>query len=64
MSETNVCGVVLPQEVARKARVVAAMEGKSRSKLMRDLLEKYLRSYSDVELELKEQKGELDDGSN
>ncbi len=45
MSKSNVYGVVLPREVAREARVVAAMEGKSRSRLMRDLLEKYLKSY-------------------
>jgi metal-responsive CopG/Arc/MetJ family transcriptional regulator len=44
-SETGVYGVVLPKEIAEKARVVAAIEGKSRSRLMRDLLEDYLKNY-------------------
>ena len=42
MSETQVYGVVLPVLLARKARVIAAMEGKSRSMLMRELLVNYL----------------------
>ena len=45
MSENQVYGVVLPPETAHKARVVAALEGKSRSQLIRDLLENYLRGY-------------------
>ena len=42
--ETKIFGVVLPIDVAQKARIVAAQEGKSRSRLMRDLLENYLKS--------------------
>jgi predicted DNA-binding protein len=42
MAQNQVYGVVLPTEIARRARILAAMEGKSRSKLMRDLLESYL----------------------
>ena len=61
MSNSNVFGVVLPRELARKARVVAAMQGKSRSRLMRDLLEKYLKSYSSPEFENQQQKGKKDD---
>jgi hypothetical protein len=44
MSRNSVYGVVLPFEIAQKARVVDAIQGMSRSKLMRDLLEKYLKS--------------------
>lgn len=61
MSKSGVYGVVLPREVAREARVVAAMEGKSRSKLMRDLLEKYLKSYPGGKIILKSQNG-VEDG--
>ena len=42
MAQNQVYGVVLPTEIARRARILAAMEGKSRSKLMRDLLVNYL----------------------
>ncbi len=42
MGETQIFGVVLPVEIARRARILAAMEGKSRSRLIRDLLESYL----------------------
>jgi metal-responsive CopG/Arc/MetJ family transcriptional regulator len=35
-------GVVLPPDVASQARIVAAMQGKSRSSLMRELLIEYL----------------------
>ena len=41
-ASTQICGVVLPHDVAKEARIVAAMEGKSRSQLMRDLLLDYL----------------------
>ena len=57
MSKSNVYGVVLPSEIARKARIVAALEGKSRSKLMRDLLEKYLNKYPRVGLIFENQCG-------
>ena len=57
MSKSNVYGVVLPSEIARKARIVAALEGKSRSKLMRDLLEKYLQKYPRVGLNFENQSG-------
>ena len=63
MSKSNVYGVVLPLDIAKKARVVAAMEGKSRSRLMRDLLEKYLKSYSGSEFEIEKRYGERDDRS-
>ena len=43
--ETGIFGTVLPRDLARKASVVAAMEGKSRSSLMRELLEEYLNNY-------------------
>ena len=46
MKKTKICGVVLPDDVAHEARVVAAKEGKSRSKLMRDLLIEYLDEYN------------------
>lgn len=55
MSKSSVYGVVLPSEIARKARIVAALEGKSRSKLMRDLLEKYLKKYPRVGLNIESQ---------
>jgi metal-responsive CopG/Arc/MetJ family transcriptional regulator len=44
MSNNQIYGVVLPVEIAQRARVVAAMQGTSRSRLMRDLLEKYLET--------------------
>ena len=45
MAQTQICGVVLPIGVAHHARIVAAKLGKSRSKLMRDLLVEYLKQY-------------------
>ncbi len=42
MHKNNVYGVVLSKEIAAKARVIAAMQGMSRSKLIRILLENYL----------------------
>ena len=42
MSKTQIYGVVLPVEIAQKARLVAASHGLSRSGLMRRLLENYL----------------------
>lgn len=45
MIDTQVYGVVLPLKLAYKARVVAAIEGKSRSKLIRELLENYLECF-------------------
>jgi hypothetical protein len=44
LSKNSVYGVVLSFEIAQKARVVAAMQGMSRSKLMRGLLEDYLKT--------------------
>ena len=41
-TQTQIYGVVLPVHVAQRARVVAAMNGTSRSGLMRDLLLEYL----------------------
>ena len=41
-SLTQIYGVSLPQDVAYRARIVAAMQGRSRSGLMRDLLVDYL----------------------
>ena len=46
MTETRICGVVLPVDIAQRARVVAALENKSRSRLMRDLLESHLQTYA------------------
>jgi len=46
MNNTQICGVVLSPNVAKQARVAAAMEGKSRSKLMRELLIAYLERRS------------------
>ena len=45
MTKTQVFGVVLTPELAHRARVVAAIEGKSRSRLIRDLLENYLKGF-------------------
>ncbi len=47
LNKTTVCSVALPSEAAREARVVAAMEGTSRSALMRQLLLDYLEGYPD-----------------
>jgi metal-responsive CopG/Arc/MetJ family transcriptional regulator len=44
MAKNQICGVVLPSGLALEARVIAAMQGKSRSKLMRELLEEYLKN--------------------
>jgi hypothetical protein len=44
MSITQIYGVVLPVEVARQARIAAASQGLSRSRLIRQLLEDYLLS--------------------
>ena len=43
IEQTQIYGVVLPIQIAQRARVVAAMNGKSRSSLMRDLLLDYLK---------------------
>ena len=51
MSETQICGVVLPLDVAYQARIVAATEGKSRSCLMRELLLDYLEQQKIEELQ-------------
>ena len=45
MADNQICGVVMSAEMAHEARVVAALEGKSRSKLMRELLAHYLEAY-------------------
>jgi len=42
-TQNQIYGVVLPVHIAQRARVVAAMNGKSRSSLMRDLLLDYLK---------------------
>lgn len=47
--QTQIYGVVLPLDLAYRARIVAASLGKSRSKLMRDLLLDYLRKYESNE---------------
>jgi hypothetical protein len=44
-TQTQIYGVVLPVHIAQRARVVAAMNGTSRSSLMRDLLLDYLKRY-------------------
>lgn len=44
-TKNQVYGVVLPAHIAQRARIIAAMQGKSRSKLMRDLLLDYLQRY-------------------
>jgi metal-responsive CopG/Arc/MetJ family transcriptional regulator len=41
-TKKQIFGVVLPLDVAQHARVWAILEHKSRSQLMRELLEKYL----------------------
>ena len=43
MAEKQIYGVVLPNEVAFQARIVAAFQGKSRSSLIRGLLVDYLK---------------------
>jgi metal-responsive CopG/Arc/MetJ family transcriptional regulator len=45
MSKTQSFGVILPRELAYRTRIVAAMQGKSRSRLIRDLLEDYLEEH-------------------
>jgi metal-responsive CopG/Arc/MetJ family transcriptional regulator len=44
-TQTQIYGVSLPMDVAHRARVLAATQGKSRSGLMRDLLMEYLNKY-------------------
>ncbi len=46
-TQNQIYGVVLPVHIAQRARIVAAMKGKSRSSLMRDLLLDYLKRYDD-----------------
>lgn len=46
MSKNSVYGVVLSYEIAKQARIVAALQGMSRSKLIRILVENYLNSTS------------------
>lgn len=46
MPKNQVYGVVLPVDLAQQARVVAALQDKSRSKLMRELLTDYLNKFS------------------
>ncbi|RJP51870.1 MAG: hypothetical protein C4586_03710 [Anaerolineaceae bacterium] len=48
-TQTQIYGVVLPIHIAQRARVVAAMNGKSRSSLMRDLLLDYLKGCESVD---------------
>lgn len=45
MNQTQIYGVVLPLDIAHRARIVAATMGKSRSSLMRDLLMAYLEAH-------------------
>jgi hypothetical protein len=47
-TQNQIYGVVLPIHIAQRARVVAAMNGKSRSNLMRDLLLDYLKQYDEL----------------
>jgi metal-responsive CopG/Arc/MetJ family transcriptional regulator len=49
--QKQIYGVCLPVHVAQRARVVAAMNGKSRSSLMRDLLLDYLKRCDNEEKE-------------
>lgn len=48
LEQTQICGVVLPVRIAQRARIVAAMNGKSRSSLMRELLLDYLARYDNA----------------
>ncbi len=50
MPKNCVYGVVLSSEIAQKARIVAALQGMSRSKLIRILIENYLNSPSTQKL--------------
>jgi len=47
-TKTQIYGVVLPLNIAHRARIVAATKGKSRSGLMRDLLVEYLRKFDEL----------------
>jgi hypothetical protein len=45
MEKMRVYGVVLPAETARRLRVAAALQGLSRSRLVRNLVETYLAQF-------------------
>ena len=46
--QNQIYGVTLPVHIAQRARIVAAMSGKSRSSLMRDLLLDYLKGCDEL----------------
>ena len=47
-TQNQIFSVVMSADVARRARVVAALQGKSRSRLLRDILTDYLKQYDDM----------------
>jgi metal-responsive CopG/Arc/MetJ family transcriptional regulator len=42
MTEKIICGIALPLDLARRARLWASLENKSRSQIVREALEEFL----------------------